>query len=188
MSTETGPRVTAAVAGVAAAVATAFISYGASLVAVVAVCIAWNIARRRGKPFTRGVSWLFGVGSVALGLVIVLGTFATQVPKESFSSFGKALDSVQTAPPPQPPEWLKKITPPNAQQPTPITNSLIRSRAFTIWTGVMGVSFAIALASAYAGTLGWGASILLLYGATGTWLPRARPATGASPQPAAPSA
>jgi hypothetical protein len=185
---ERGSRVTAAVAGVAAAVATAFISYGASLVAVVAVCTAWLIARRRGKPFTRGISWLFGVGSVALGLVIVLGAFATQVPKASFSAFGKALDSVQASPPPQPPEWLKKITPPNAQQPAPITNSLIRSRAFTIWTGVMGVSFTIALASAYAGTLGWGASMLLLYGATGAWLPRAKPGTAAGPVSTAPIA
>ena len=54
-------------------------------------------------------------------------------------------------------------------------DALIKSRAFTIWTGVMGVSLVVGLVAIYAGTLGWGASLLLLYAATGRWLPRATP-------------
>ncbi|HUQ81163.1 MAG TPA: hypothetical protein VM076_08500 [Gemmatimonadaceae bacterium] len=164
----------ATIGGVVAAVAGAFISFGASLVAVLAVVVGWFVARRRGQPLTRGVSWLVAAGSVAVALLMVVAVVASQMPRGSFRNFSRALDSAQTAPPPTPPEWLKKITPPNAQQQTPITNSIIRSRAFTIWTGVMGVSFAVALAAAYAGTLGWGAGLLLLYGMSGSWLPRVR--------------
>ena len=162
----------ATVGGVVAAVAGAFISFGASLVAVVAVVVGWVVARRRGRAFTRGVSWLVGVGAVAVAVLVVVAAVASQMPGSSFRDFTRAVDSAQAAPPPAPPEWLRKITPPNAQQQTPLTNSIIKSRAFTIWTGVMGVSFTVALAAAYAGTLGWGASLLLLYGMAGSWLPR----------------
>ena len=162
----------ATIGGVVAAVAGAFISFGASLVAVLAVVVGWVLARRRGRPFTRGVSWLVGVGSVAVAVLVVVVAVASQMPGSSFRDFTRAVDSAQAAAPPAPPEWLRKITPPNAPQQTPLTNSIIKSRAFTIWTGVMGVSFTVALAAAYADTLGWGASLLLVYGMSGSWLPR----------------
>jgi hypothetical protein len=167
-----GARIAGGVAGIGAAVASAFVSFGVSLVAVLAVLIGWLIARRRGRPFTRGASWLVGVSAVGAVILIVFGALATQLPANMYGEMRRMLDSAQAAPPPPPPEWLRKITPPNAQQQTPITNSLIKSRAFTIWTGVMGVTFTVALLAAYAGTLGWSASLLLLYGATGQWLPR----------------
>jgi hypothetical protein len=172
----TGPRIAAGLAGVAAAVASVLLSFGVSLIAVAAVLIGWLVARRRARPFTRRVSWLVGVSAVGLAMLIVFGAFAMQLPSDTFRELGRSLDSAQAAPPPPPPEWLRKITPPSTQKQSPIASSLVKSRAFTIWTGVMGVTFTIALLAAYAGTLGWGASLLLLYGATGTWLPRAAPA------------
>lgn len=168
-----GPRIVAGIGGAAAAVGSALVSFGVSLVAVTAVCIGWLIARKRGRPFTRGVSWLVGVGAIAALILIVVGAYATQLPSTVYRDVGRSLDSAQAAPPPAMPEWLRRVTPPNAQQQTPLTNAVIKSRAFTIWTGVMGVSLVVGLIAAYAGTLGWGASLLLLYAATGRWLPRA---------------
>ena len=170
-----GPRIVAGIAGAAAAVGSAFVTFGVSLLAITAVCTGWLIARKRGRPFTRGVSWLVGVGAVAALILIVMGAYATQLPSTVYRDVGRTLDSAQAAPPPALPEWMRRVTPPNAQQQTPLTNALIKSRAFTIWTGVMGVSLMVGLIAAYAGTLGWGASLLLLYAATGRWLPRAPP-------------
>ena len=169
----TGPRIVAGIAGAALAVGSAFVSFGVSFVAIAVVCIGWLIARKRGQPFTRGVSWLVGVGAVAALILIVFGAYATKLPSTVYRDVGRTLDSAQAAPPPAVPEWLRRVTPPNAQQQTAVTNALIKSRAFTIWTGVMGVSLVVGLVAAYAGTLGWGASLLLLYAATGRWLPRA---------------
>jgi len=171
----TGPRIAAGIAGAAAAVGSALVSFGVSLVAVTAVCIGWLIARKRGRPFTRGVSWLVGVGAIAALILSVLGAYATRLPSTMYRDLGRSLDSAQAVPPPAMPEWLRRVTPPNAQQQTPLTDALIKSRAFTIWTGVMGVTLMVGLIAAYAGTLGWGASLLLLYAATGHWLPRATP-------------
>ena len=153
----------------------ALVSFGVSLVAITAVCIGWLIARKRGRPFTRGVSWLVGVGAIAALILSVLAAYATRLPSTMYRDFGRSLDSAQAAPPPAMPEWLRRVTPPNAQQQTPLTNAVIKSRAFTIWTGVMGVSLVVGLIATYAGTLGWGASLLLLYAATGRWLPGATP-------------
>lgn len=168
-------RAGAAIAGVAVAIGSAFMSFGGSLIAVLAIGIAWLIARRRGRPFTRGVSWLVGVGAVGAALLVAFGTVATRLPASAFSDFRRAMDSTRAAPPPPPPEWLRRITPPNAQQQAPLTNAFVKSRAFTVWAAAMGVTFVVGLLAAYAGSLGWGASILLLYAATGRWLPKAAP-------------
>ena len=171
----TPSRIAAGIAGAAAAVASAFVSFGVSLIAIIVVCVGWIIARKRGRPFTRGVSWLVGVGGVAALILVVVGAYATQFPSTVYRDAGRTLNSAQAAPPPAMPEWLRRVTPPTAQQQTPLTNALIKSRAFTIWTGVMAVSLIVGLIAAYAGTLGWGASLLLLYAVTGRWLPRAMP-------------
>lgn len=176
MTSPAGARIAAAAGGVVLAVASAFVSFGGSLIAILAVVIGWLAARRRGRPFTRGRSWLVGVGAVGAVVLVAMGAYAAQLPRNSYSAFRRALDSTQTAAPaPAPPEWLRRITPPGAQQQAPLTDALVKSHAFTIWAVVMGVGFTVALVAAYAGTLGWAASMLILYGATGRWLPRATP-------------
>lgn len=163
----------AVVAGIALAVASVFISFGASIVAMVAIWITWGIARRRGRPLTRGVAWVVGAGSVGAVVLSVFAVFvATQVPRSQLTNLKRSMDSAATAPQKPPPEWLRKITPPNAQQQSPLVNSVVRSSAFTIWTMVMGLTFFAGLLGAYAGTLGWLASMLLAYGATGSWFAR----------------
>jgi hypothetical protein len=163
----------AVVAAVVLAVASVFISFGASIVAMLAIWIAWAVARRRGQSLTRGVAWVVGVGSVGAVLLSVFAVFvATQVPRSQLTNLKRAVDSAAAAPQKPPPEWLRKITPPNARQQSPITDSVVRSSAFTIWTMVMGVTFFAGIFGAYAGTLGWLVIMLLAYGATGSWLAR----------------
>lgn len=165
----------AALAGIVFAIGSVFITFGGSLVAMLAIGVAWAIARRRGRPLTRGAGWL--VGALTVGTLILAGAAVamTRVPQATFADFGRAMDSTATAPPPAPPEWLRKITPPNAQRPSPTAEAFVRSRAFTIWTAVMGLVLAAGLLAAYAGSLGWMAAMLVCYGITGDWLPRSEP-------------
>ena len=169
----TNARRGAVIAGIALAVGSVFVSFGASVISILAIWTAWAVGKRRSKPLTRGLSWIVGVGSVG---VVVLGVFAlfvaTQVPRGEITRIKQAMDSAAKGPQKPPPEWLRKITPPNAQRPSPLTDALVQSTAFTVWTMVMGITFFAALIGAYAGTLGWLASMLVVYGATGGWIPR----------------
>lgn len=175
----------AAVGGIALAVGSVFVTFGASIVAMLAIWVASVVGKRRQRPLTRGVGWVIGVGSVG---VVALGVFvllvATQVPPSEISKVRQAMDSAAAAPQRPLPEWLRKITPPNAQRPSPVVDSVVRSRAFTVWTMVMGFVFFAAVIGAYAGSLGWVASMLLTYGATGAWLPRSVPDPSLSSAPA----
>ena len=173
MKSTTNAQRGAIIAGIALAVASVFISFGASIVAMVAIWIAWVVARRRGRALTRGVSWIVGVAAVGASLLSLFAVFlATQVPRRDLTNFKQAMDSAAAAPQKPLPEWLRKITPPNAQQQSPLMESVVRSSAFTIWTMVMGVTFFAGLLGAYAGTLGWMASMLFVYGVTGAWFAR----------------
>ena len=164
----------AALAGVVLAIASLFLTFGASLVAMLAIGIAWAVARRRKRPLTRGVSWFVGAGTIGLVLLVAVAVAMTRIPRSAFTQLGRTIDSTAAAPPPPTPEWVRRITPP-AQQQSPITNSLVRSRAFTIWMMVMGGVLMVGLVAAYAGTLGWVAAMLGVYAITGDWLPTAEP-------------
>lgn len=166
-------RRAAALGGIALGVGSVVVTFGTSLIAMLSIWIAAAVGRRNGRPLTRGSSWVIGVGSVgiaALGACVLF--VATQVPRGEITKIKQAMDSAAAQPQKPPPEWLRKVMPPNAQRTSPITDSLVRSSAFTVWTMIMGLTFFAALIGAYAGTLGWGASMLIAYGATGGWLPR----------------
>ena len=169
----TNARRGAVIGGIALAVGSVFVTFGTSLVAMIGVWVAAVIGKRRHSPLTRGVSWIVAVGSVG---VVALGAFilviGTQVPRSELAKIKQAVDSASAAPQKPPPEWLRKITPPNAQRPSPMVDSVIKSSAFSIWTMVIGFTFLGAMVGLYAGTLGWIASMLLAYGATGDWFPR----------------
>jgi hypothetical protein len=165
----------AGLAGIVFAIASVFITFGVSLVAMLAIGIAWAVARRRKRPLTRGVSWLVGSGTIGVITLMVAAIAMTRIPKSAFTELGRSIDSTAAAPPPPMPEWVRRVTPPAAQQQSPFTDSLVRSRAFTIWTMAMGGVMLVGLLAAYAGTLGWVAAMLGIYGATGNWLPRAEP-------------
>jgi hypothetical protein len=137
------------------------------------MAVGYVVLKRRGRRLTRGLSWVIAVGSViAVGLV-VFAVVALQAEAGAFKDVQRAMDSASAKPPPPPPEWLKKITPPNVQRQNELTEKMIRSKAFTMWTMVVGGVFGVSFLATIAGSMGWVGGFLLLHAATGKWLPRA---------------
>ena len=169
----TGARVGTAIAGVVTTAVAALFSLGAAAIAVVGMCIGYVVMKRKGRRLTRGLSWVVAVGSVAAVALVLFALFALQAEAGTFNGVKQAMDSAAAKPPPPPPEWLKKITPPNVQRQNELTDKMMRSKAFTVWTMVVGGVFGVGFLATIAGSMGWVGGFLLLHSATGTWLPRA---------------
>ena len=168
-----GARAGSAVAGTLFTVAVGIVTLGAAVFAVVAMAIGYVVMKRRGRRLTRGVSWFVAVGGVAAALFLVFAGFAVQTKAGTFSNVRRAMDSAAALPPPPPPKWLERITPPNVQRQNQMTDKLIRSKQFTIWTMLMGGVFGVGFVSTVIGSVGWVGGFLLLHAATGSWIPRA---------------
>jgi hypothetical protein len=168
-----GARTGTAVAGILCTLIAAVFSLGAALFAVVAMSIGYVVMKRRGRRLTRGVSWFVAVGGVAVALLLVFAGFVLQAETATFTSLRQAMDSAAAKPPPPPPKWLERITPPNVQRQNELTDKLLRSKGFTLWTLVMGAVFGVGFLSTVIGSVGWVGGFLLIHAATGSWLPRA---------------
>lgn len=168
-----GARVGTAIVGILVTAVAALFSFGAAAIAVIGMGIGYVVMKRRGRRLTRGLSWVVAVGSVAAVALVVFAVFALQAEAGTFHDVKRAMDSASAKPPPPPPEWLKKITPPNVQRQNELTDKMIRSKAFTAWTMVVGGVFGVGFLASIAGSIGWVGGFLLLHSATGSWLPRA---------------
>jgi len=168
------PRIAAGIGGIIIAIGAVIVTFGGALIALIAIGIAFAIARRRKRPLTRGKGWLVGAGTLAALLLVAVGASIASTPKKTFTELQRTMDSTAAAPPPAMPEWLRRMTPP-VQQRSPIADSLVRSRAFTAWTLAMGMALVISMLASYAGSLGWAVAMLGIYAITGRWLPRAEP-------------
>ena len=135
--------------------------------------IGYVVMKRRGRRLTRGLSWVVAVGSVAVVVFAVFAVFALQAEAGTFRGVKQAMDSASTKPPPPPPEWLKRIMPPNVQRQNELADKMLRSKAFTVWTMVVGGIFGASFLATIAGSMGWVGGFLLLHAATGSWIPRA---------------
>ena len=171
--TSTGARIGTAIAGVLTTAVVALFSLGTAVIAVIAMGIGYVVMKRRGRRLTRGLSWVVAVGSVGAVVLVVFAVFALQAGAGTFTDVQRAMDSAAAKPPPPPPEWLKRITPPNVQRQNELTEKMVRSKAFTAWTMVIGGVFGVGFLSTIAGSMGWVGGFLLLHAATGSWLPRA---------------
>jgi len=169
----TGARVGTAVAGVLTTAVAAVFSLGAAAIAVIGMSVVYIVMKRKGRRLTRGLSWVVAVGSVAVIALVVVAVFALQAEAGTFKGVKSAMDSAAAKPPPPPPEWLKKITPPNVQRQNEMTDKMMRSKAFTMWSLVVGGVFGVSVLATIAGSMGWVGGFLLLHAATGSWLPRA---------------
>lgn len=169
----TGARIGTAIAGILTTAVAALFSLGAAAIAVVGMGIGYIVMKRQGRRLTRGLSWVVAVGSVAAVAFVVFAVFALRAEAGTFKGVKQAMDSAAAKPPPPPPEWLKRITPPNVQRQNEMTDKMMRSKAFTVWTVVVGGVFAVGFLATIAGSAGWVGGFLLLHSATGSWLPRA---------------
>ena len=169
----TGARVGTAAAGILTTVVASVFSLGGAAIAVVGMGVGYVVMKQRGRRLTRGLSWVVAVGSVAVVALAVFAVFALQAEAGTFKDVRRAMDSAQAKPPPPTPEWLKRITPPNVQRQNELTEKMVRSKAFTMWTMVVGGVFGVSFLAGVAGSMGWVGGFLLLHAATGKWLPRA---------------
>ena len=169
----TGARVGTALAGILTTAVAALFSFGAAAIAVIGMGIGYVVMKRRGRRLTRGLSWVVAVGSVAAVALVVFAVFALRAEAGTLTTVKRAMDSAAAKPPPPPPEWFRRITPPNVQRQNELTDKLVRSKAFTAWTMVIGGVFGVGFLATIAGSMGWVGGFLLLHSATGSWLPRA---------------
>ena len=166
-------RVLAVVAGIALFFIGGTVTLGLALAAPVGMLIAWAVARARRRPLTRLASWIAAMLTAAVVVGAAGAYMATKAPAGTFAEMQHAKDSARVARADQPmPAWVERIAPGTAAaQRNSATTPFARSRAVMYWGAAMGVIFTCALFGAIAGTLGWGATALVAYGARGRWLP-----------------
>ena len=172
-----GARGLALVAGLGALGLLTVGTLGFVLLALLGMGVAWAVAHRRGRPLTRGAGWWGASLAVALGCAAIMAFGMASMSPGTIAQMQQSSDSaVAASPPPELPEWLQRLDPTAgakaAQRPDSTMERFFRSPAFLIWTGAMSTLLASAVLGALVGTLGWGAGLLLVFGATGRWLPR----------------
>lgn len=163
-------RLAAILAGLVVLAAGAVVSLGAALLAPVGMLIAAVVLRRRGRVLGRAASWFVAAGSVAVVLLAFAGFVATRVPSGTWRQLRRAQDSATAAAAKQPPPaWIERIAPQAAPASRAKPPAAVQTAAMA-WVGGFATVF---LASIY-GSIGWGAGMLLGFGAAGRW-PGAKP-------------
>ena len=172
-----GARALALVGGLVVLVVASVATLGTALLALVGMAVAWGIARRRGRPLTRGAAWWGASLGVALGFAAFMAvTFVNRSPGTR-ARLQHGTDSLVAASPPvAPPAWLERIDP-RGKKAVQASDSTAQRSVWSpallawLWMGAMFLTFMSALVGAVAGSLGWCVGMLLAFAATGTWLP-----------------
>lgn len=171
-----GVRALALAGGLAALALVTVGTLGFALLALLGMAVAWAVARGRGRPLTRGASWWGASLGVALGFAATMAFALAKTPPGTMTQIQQRNDSLRAAsPPPEPPAWLRRIDPmagKMAQDRDSTAERLARSPILLVWAGAMSTVLASSILGALVGSLGWGAALLFLFGATGRWLPR----------------
>jgi len=96
-------------------------------------------------------------------IVCAFGIAASRAPAGSLERIKEAAAARQSAPTPQLPAWFTRAFPQAAQQPDPVTERVVNSRAFTVYFGLLGAGTAIAIFGAIVGSMGWVGTLLLTH-------------------------
>jgi hypothetical protein len=118
-------------------------------------------ARRRGEDLTPGRSWVAASIASSLAIAGAFALVAVRSPDRTFERFRQVAAAREAAPSPKPPAWLARAFPETTQPPDPLTQRVLKSRAFTVYFGVMGVGMAMAVLGVLTGSLGWAGTTLL---------------------------
>jgi hypothetical protein len=173
-------RVMALLAGITVLMLVTPFTLGLSLAAALGVIVVAFIQRRRSRTLTRGRAWVVAAGTAAAAAIVGLAVVALSLSPAQRQRIRAVVQEANQAPPPPPPAWLEQIT---SGEPgkggaertsgDPLADRLAKSRAFQLYFGVLGGGLALLLLGALYGSVGWATAMLLAYGATGRWLPRA---------------
>ena len=170
-------RVAAALVGLAALLATSLVTAGGAFVGVVGMTVAYAIAKRRGRPLTRGASWIGAVAASGLAILVVAALTFSLLPPGTLTTIQRGYDSAmvanRTAPPPP---WLERIAPGSSTRArSPLAAHPGLEKGINMWSAVMGGMLFWAISSVFVGTLGWACGVLLAFALAGRWLPRRTP-------------
>jgi len=156
-------RIFSGLAGIAVLGVTAVPTLGTSLAAPLGILVARRLARRRERQLTRGGSWLAAMIASSAAIVCAFGIAASRAPAGSLERIKEAAAARQSAPTPQLPAWFTRAFPQAAQQPDPVTERIVNSRAFALYFGLLGAGTAIAIFGAIVGSMGWVGTLLLTH-------------------------
>ena len=148
-----GVRLLSAVAGVLVLLVSALFTIGASLVAPFGILVSRIVARRRGRPITRRGAWLGAVVASSIGFALALVVLIARSPTNPFQAALAPAAGSDTQSAAAPPSWFTRVFP--QQRSSPFTEHVIKSRAFRIYFGIVGIALSCLIAGAVAGTAGW---------------------------------
>jgi len=159
-------RVVSGIGGTLVLFVAAVLTLGTALAAPVGMLLVRRWAVRRNRYVTRVASW-FGAAlasSVAVALVCVV--LISLLPRGTFREIRKTTVESQAHPVVTLPRWYTRAFPQAAASDS-LTHQLVRSPAFVIVSGTLGLVIASAFCGTIAGTMGWVASMLLSYAVSG---------------------
>lgn len=162
-------RVAAALGGVLVLALGVVMSLGTALVALAGMGVAALVARWRKRPFTRVTGWIGAATAAAFALAAAGGYVASVMPAGTFDRVQHVSDSVTAARRADPSSWEQRVAP-TPRGADSLASRLTTTRAFRVWSVVMGGLIAFSLGGALVGTMGWGAGMLLAYAASGRWI------------------
>lgn len=165
-----GVRLLAGGLGVAALLVGGLFTVGTALAAPVGVGLAGWAMRKRGRALTRFGSWAAAVGAAAVGAAAVATALALTLLVANLpeGSVANALAAAESAEPQPQPEWLERIAPYTAPDPT--VERIVKSRPAVLYFGLVGAGLGCLIMGGIAGSAGWAATFLLGYAAGGRWL------------------
>ena len=148
------------------------VTLGTALIGIAAIVVAWFVIRRRGGQLTRMRAWVVSVVATVVPLIVVFAVSLMTSPsvtpaqrKEMSVRRAQARESL--------PNWLRSLSP-GQQQAAPAADSiaekLLDNRGFMVWLGAMGALIGSSLIGLFAGSLSWGAAMLLFRAGRGEWL------------------
>lgn len=154
-------RVLTGLAGAAILCLSALFTLGTALAAPLGMLAADHWARRRGQVLTRGASWLAAAGASSLAIAGAFAVSAMRESDETLRRFHDTASAREAAPMPPPPAWMTRLFPQATTKPDPVTERIVKSRAFSLYFGLMGAGLAAGMLGAIVGSLGWAGTMLL---------------------------
>jgi hypothetical protein len=127
--------------------------------------VARRRARRKGRLFTHGTSWLGAVVASSIAVLLALGVLVAVTPRHTFRAMREAAASAQTQDA-RLPEWMTRAFP-QAAHPDPVAQKVVNSPVFTLYVGMVGLVLGCAFLGTMAGSAGWVGATLLRYALSG---------------------
>lgn len=169
-------RILAILTGAAILVLIGLRSIGLALVAPAGMWAAYAVLRERGRSYTRRAGW---VGAVLACSLVTAGFIAftlMRAPAGFFDSVRREADLRRERQPSAIEQALRRASTATPQQAMVEKKSrqLVRSTPFLWWMTIMTVGVGSVVLGTFAGSAGWGATTLILFGIRGG-VPRTPP-------------